>query len=58
MNDLQKKFETEKSQASWINSEIYPDGKIYTKPYTEWLEKEIQSLTEQLQKCENEKNEL
>jgi len=37
MNYLQKEFEAT-GHAAWINSDIYPDGKIYTKEYTEWLE--------------------
>lgn len=40
MNDLQKEFESS-GFVSWINSDLYPDGKIYTKEYTEWLEKKI-----------------
>lgn len=43
MNNLQKQFETATGQASWINSDIYHDGKIYTKPYTEWLESLVMS---------------
>ena len=43
MNELQKKFEST-GYSSWINSEIYPDGRIYTKEYTEWLEGNIVSL--------------
>ena len=43
MTDLQKEFE-KTGYASWINSDIYPDGKIYTKEYTEWLENRITEL--------------
>ena len=43
MTDLQKEFEAT-GYTSWINSDIYPDGKIYTKEYTEWLEKKILAL--------------
>lgn len=37
---LRKEFEAT-GYASWINSDAYPDGRIYTKEYTEWLEKQI-----------------
>lgn len=40
MTELQKEFEAT-GYTSWINSDIYPDGKIYTKEYTEWLEKMV-----------------
>lgn len=43
MNKLQKEFE-KTGYNSWINSDIYPDGKIYTKEYTEWLEKRLVKL--------------
>ena len=26
---------------SWINADIYPNGKIYTQEYTEWLETKV-----------------
>jgi len=42
MTDLQKQFEAT-GYASWINSEIYPDGQIYTKEYTEWLENKVKT---------------
>ena len=42
MNYLQKEFE-KTGYASYINSDIYPDGKIYTKEYTEWLEKKVKN---------------
>lgn len=38
--ELQKEFENT-GYASWINSDIYPDNKIYTKAYTEWLENRL-----------------
>lgn len=45
MTELQKEFEAEaKGYPSWINADLYPDGKIYTKEYTEWLEKQVQAL--------------
>jgi hypothetical protein len=44
MSDLQKQFEST-GHASWINSDLYPGGKIYTKEYTEWLEKRVEALT-------------
>ena len=37
---LREQFEAT-GYTSWINSEIYPDGRIYTKEYTEWLEKKV-----------------
>ena len=37
MHKLQIEFEST-GYNSWINSDLYPDGKIYTKEYTEWLE--------------------
>ena len=43
MNKLQKEFE-KTGYNSWVNSDIYPDGKIYTKEYTEWLEKRLVKL--------------
>ena len=41
---LQREFEAT-GYASWINSDLYPDGKIYTKEYTEWLERKIVEAT-------------
>ena len=41
--DLRKEFE-KTGYNSWINSDMYPDGKIYTKEYTEWLEKRLVKL--------------
>jgi len=38
--DLQKEFEAT-GFSSWINDSLYPDGKIYTKEYTEWLERQV-----------------
>jgi len=43
MTDLQKEFEAT-GYTSWINANLYPDGKIYTQEYTEWLEKQVQAL--------------
>ena len=43
MNDLQKEFEAT-GYTSWINSQTYPDVRIYTKEYTEWLEKQVLAL--------------
>ena len=40
MSNLQDEFEAT-GYASWINSDLYPDGRIYTKEYTEWLEKQV-----------------
>lgn len=40
MKELQKEFEAT-GYASWINSDLYPDGKIYTKEYTQWLERQV-----------------
>jgi hypothetical protein len=43
MTDLQKEYE-DTGYASWINSEIYPNGKIYTQEYTNWLENQLLEL--------------
>ena len=43
MTELQKEFEAT-GYTSWINADLYPDGKIYTQEYTEWLEKQVQAL--------------
>ena len=43
MNNLQKEFEST-GYNSWVNSDLYPDGKIYTKEYTEWLEKKFDEV--------------
>lgn len=61
---LQKQFE-DLGYCSWINSEIYPDGKIYTKEYTEWIEEQLidlkqknEKLIEFLQEIEKEYDNL
>lgn len=54
MTDLQKEFEAT-GYASWINLDLYPDGKIYTQEYTKWLEKQVLALR---QKCLPEYNEI
>ena len=41
--ELQKEFEST-GYSSWINSDLYFNGKIYTQEYTEWLEKIIHTL--------------
>lgn len=43
MTELQQEFENN-GYASWINSDLYPDGKIYTKEYTKWLEGQVLAL--------------
>lgn len=43
MTDLQKEFEAT-GYTSWINADLYPDGKIYTQEYTQWLEKQVLAL--------------
>ena len=48
MTKLQKEFENT-GYTSWINSDIYPDGKIYTQEYTRWLEKELLASRESRQ---------
>lgn len=40
MNELQKEFEAT-GYTSWINANLYPDGRIYTQEYTQWLEKRV-----------------
>ena len=47
MTDLQKEFEAT-GYTSWINADLYPDGKIYTREYTKWLEKQVLALRQQL----------
>jgi hypothetical protein len=46
MTDLQKEFEGT-GYTSWVNSDLYPDGKIYTQEYTHWLEKQVLALRQQ-----------
>ena len=43
MTELQKEFE-ETGYTSWINTDIYPDNKIYTQEYTQWLERQVRAL--------------
>lgn len=40
MTDLQKEFEAT-GYTSWINADLYPDGKIYTQEYARWLERQV-----------------
>ena len=47
MKNLRKEFEKETSFPVWINADIYPDGKIYTREYTEWLETRLENLSKQ-----------
>jgi len=44
-NELIKEFEAT-GYIAWINADIYPDGKIYTQEYTQWLEKQVLALRE------------
>lgn len=53
MNELQKEFEAT-GYASWINSDLYPNGRIYTQEYTKWLEDQILELR-QLFRANNSK---
>jgi hypothetical protein len=43
MTELQKEFEAT-GYTSWINANLYPDGKIYTQEYTQWLERQVLAL--------------
>ena len=43
---LRQQFEAETGCASWINADIYPNGRIDTREYTEWLENRLTSHTE------------
>jgi hypothetical protein len=43
MTELQKEFEAT-GYTSWINADLYPDGKIYTQEYTQWLERQVLAL--------------
>ena len=45
---LRKEFE-DKGYSSWINSDIYPDGKIYTKEYTEYLETKLLKINSEIE---------
>lgn len=45
---LRKEFE-EKGYSSLINSDIYPDGKIYTKEYTEFLETKLLKIKSEVE---------
>ncbi|MFN3758461.1 MAG: hypothetical protein ACK4SF_04520 [Algoriphagus aquaeductus] len=45
MENLIKQFEKESGISATIESDLYADGEIYTKEYTEWLEKRIQALS-------------
>ena len=45
---LRKEFE-EKGFVSWINSDIYPCGKIYTKEYTEFLETKLLKIKSEIE---------
>lgn len=40
MNSLQKEFEST-GGTSWVNSDLYPDGKTPTKEYVKWLEQRV-----------------
>lgn len=42
--ELIKEFEDGSSHAAWINSDIYPNGKISTQEYVAWLENELTDL--------------
>ena len=61
MTELQKEFEAN-GYTSWINADLYPDGKIYTQEYTQWLERQVLALRQppvigrfsSLEECENE----
>jgi hypothetical protein len=53
MTDLQQEFE-KTGYSSWINSEIYPNGKIYTQEYVEWLEKSAQQYKDRVAELERE----
>lgn len=57
MTDLQKEFEAT-GYTSWINADLYPDGKIYTQEYTQWLERQVLALRQPLvigSVCDKEK---
>ena len=46
MTELQKEFEAT-GYTSWVNADLYPDGKIYTQEYTQWLERHVFALRQQ-----------
>jgi len=35
--ELEKKFEKEKLTAAWINVDIYPNGRLNTQEFTDWI---------------------
>jgi|688.fasta_scaffold913209_1 hypothetical protein len=43
MSILQEEYEAT-GYASWLDSDLYPDGKMYTKGYTRWLEEQVLAL--------------
>ena len=45
MENLINQFEKESGLKATIESDLYADGEIYAKEYTEWLEKRIQALS-------------
>lgn len=53
MTELQKEFEAT-GYASYINANLYPDGKIYTQEYTQWLERQVLALRQTLVIGQNE----
>ena len=57
-SELQKEFEIN-GYTSWINSELYPNGKIYTQEYTQWLERNVLILRialSNIEKCCDNQN--
>lgn len=47
MTDLQKEFEAT-GFTTCIYANLYPDGKIYTQEYTQWLERQVLALRQPL----------
>lgn len=44
---LRKKFERDHNSASWINADIYPNGRIFTQEYVYWLEQKLIDISKE-----------
>lgn len=50
MKEFIKEFE-KTGHIAWVNADIYPDGKIYTQEFTEWLAKRLEELERKAWEC-------
>lgn len=60
MSDIDKyieEFEKKEPYTAWINSDIYPDGRIYTKEFTQHLFKKNNELKKELHEAKQLLNE-